>query len=121
MIVFKDAGTKDDPRFKFVITAPVLVVAHATETCPNVTQGNAATSRVTIVTNVGDNLFQTNATVAQAHPTTSAVTASPVQSATLDSETGPGATQAHPTTSSVTLTPAQSVPIDIDPAWCFTA
>ena len=86
-------GTKDDPRFKFVITAPVLVVAHATETCPNVTQGNAATSRVTIVANVGHNLFHvaiTNATVAQAHPTTSAVTASPEQIATLDSETGPG-------------------------------
>lgn len=136
--------TKDNPGFKFdddddevlagmlpdpvtepktnpyadsaVITAPVLAVAHATETYPNVTQGHAATSRVT--TNARQNLSHvpiTGSTVAQAHPTTSAVTASPVQSATLDSETGPGATQAHPTTSSVISTPAQSVPLDIDP------
>ena len=136
--------TKDDPGFKFdddddevlagmlpdpvtkrrtnpyadsaVATAPVLAVAHVTETCRNVTQGHDATSRVT--TNADQNLSNiptTSSTVAQAHPTTSAVTSSPIQSATLDSETGPGATQAHPTTPSVTSTPGQSVPLNIDP------
>ena len=63
-----------------------------------------------------DRIFPVYATVAEAHATTSAVTATPAQSATLDSETGPGATQAHPASSSVTSTPAPSVPLDVDPS-----